>query len=463
MGKTLSIMPYYGSKYRMAQFISERLNYNTDIFVSMFGGACKVLLNKPPHKYEIYNDFGSGVCAVMEALSKPDTAQELIDRLYYETEYIDDAQAEAQFQKCKEIFDLSETFLIDVYEKELKKILIRKKVMPSKNVDMFIRFLAERTDVRDIDKKLKEEIDDICEEIETEITEICKVSENENKKGAGEALKKGNDQFMKRWKNIKIKLYDLYDKDEGFKTIMTTCLRLWAEGSQPRIRDMLENRTITDMDLAVATYIVYTFSFSGMGKGYGKGKFKNDEEYKKHILQLYPCADRLQGIEVKQLDAMAFIDKEFRKKMKSLGGLFENSLFIQWLDDPNLMMFCDPSYIGPKSEESILHNKKEGIEIDVNQEDSISEAIEREWKGKKMPKNLGEVYVRSFGYKEQELFLQGIQDAKCKMLVCNYDLELYNKYLNEDTGWIKDVYPTKTSASGKGGNNERLECIWYNY
>lgn len=93
----------------------------------------------------------------------------------------------------------------------------------------------------------------------------------------------------------------------------------------------------------------------------------------------------------------------------------------------------------------------------------MSEAIRQAWDGKKMPSNLGKCYTRSFGYEEQEKFLQAIQYADCKMLICNYDLALYDKYLNEETGWTKEVYPTTTSASGTSGNNERLECIWYNY
>ena len=45
---TLSIAPYFGGKARMAHFIADRLDYaNSDIFVTPFGGMCRVLLNKP--------------------------------------------------------------------------------------------------------------------------------------------------------------------------------------------------------------------------------------------------------------------------------------------------------------------------------------------------------------------------------------------------------------------------------
>ena len=67
--------------------------------------------------------------------------------------------------------------------------------------------------------------------------------------------------------------------------------------------------------------------------------------------------------------------------------------------------------------------------IDVEHGAWVSDAIEKAWAGQKMPKNLGSCYARSFGYREQEQFLKGIQNARCKMLVCNYDLQLYDRYL----------------------------------
>ena len=80
--KVRSIVPYYGGKARMAPLIVEMLDYdNTDIYVEPFGGGCRVLLNKPRHKIECYNDYGEGICAVMRVMSNPDTASEFIERL----------------------------------------------------------------------------------------------------------------------------------------------------------------------------------------------------------------------------------------------------------------------------------------------------------------------------------------------------------------------------------------------
>ena len=53
--KPLSIIPYYGGKARMASFIAKRLDYSCDNFITLFGGDCRVLLNKEPHRREFYN------------------------------------------------------------------------------------------------------------------------------------------------------------------------------------------------------------------------------------------------------------------------------------------------------------------------------------------------------------------------------------------------------------------------
>lgn len=50
----------------MAHFIVDRLNYDdSDIFLTPFGGMCRVLLNKPRHKDENYNDYSPGLNALM--------------------------------------------------------------------------------------------------------------------------------------------------------------------------------------------------------------------------------------------------------------------------------------------------------------------------------------------------------------------------------------------------------------
>ena len=94
----------------------------------------------------------------------------------------------------------------------------------------------------------------------------------------------------------------------------------------------------------------------------------------------------------------------------------------------------------------------------------VCDVLEEAFQNKKIPKNLGSTYVRSFGYKEQEYFLKGICNAKCKVMICNYDLQLYNRYLTSEKGWTKETYRTKTTVVGYTEKSKnRLEVIWRNY
>lgn len=422
MSRPLSIMPYFGGKSRMSKFICDRLNYNTSTFITLFGGACRILLNKPPHKIEIYNDFGSGVCALMEMLSKPDTAQELIDRLYCETEY-----SREQFEWAKEIYYLCETDMECQCRGELKQLLIQNHIVPRVTAEKFVNYLRKRY--------LREDQNEI------------------------------SPQFKKYLKCLFAKRHDIAFKDK-FKRSFDNWIKVYDAKENDTLlppREMMAGEKISDMELAMATYIYFTFSFSGMGQHFKENRFRDNDEYREHILNLYRCAERLNGVQVMQIDAMMLcLNNHIKDKM--LEPFVKRTILYQWLRNPDIMMFCDPSYIDPKHEASLLHDPKHGIDINVDRVDSVSDAIDRAWHGKKQPKNLGAIYSRSFGYHEQEEFLRGIQDAKCKILVCNYDLELYDKYLNEKTGWTKEVYPTKTNAANHLGNdNNRLECIWYNY
>ena len=85
--KVLSAFPYYGGKAALAPVICDMLDYShANIFIEPFGGGARVLLNKPRHPVEIYNDASAGLCAFMRCMSDPQTAREVIRRLY-DTEY----------------------------------------------------------------------------------------------------------------------------------------------------------------------------------------------------------------------------------------------------------------------------------------------------------------------------------------------------------------------------------------
>ena len=179
------------------------------------------------------------------------------------------------------------------------------------------------------------------------------------------------------------------------------------------------------MELAFATYVVYTMSRDGMGKVFSESKFRSTEQYHKRAESLFACAERLEGIEVQQIDAFMF----FRKGTELMEDEKTTYQAIgDWLNNPSVMMYLDPSYISPTSEQEALEG------IDWRGVNCLSDAIKEKYRGGREPANLGEIYARSFNYEEQENFLRLICNAKCKILISNYDLLLYDKYLTMN-GW----------------------------
>lgn len=392
--KTLSIMPYYGGKAKMAKFISDKLNYNCSTYVELFGGGCRVLLNKPRHNNEIYIDMSEGLTTLISVLSDKKLAGEFIQKLYYETEY-----SEEEFKKAKKDFDICEMTI----SKYMYKIAEKK----------YEQFLK---DIGYIKKGKK--------------INISKVLVND--KATKQILK-----LSKEYDNHKA-LKEISELDEFNPNI----LEQYHAGESMRVHGF----DISEIDLAVATYITYAQSRDGMGKHWSKGR--SDKQYKKKIENLLLCAERLQGVCVLKNDAMSMV------------GCFEElkNTIVDLKDRENIMLCADPSYISTEDEKKLL----EGIDyinIDIEKQSLSDEIVKIK---RKTPSNLGKVYVESFEYKEHEEFLRYIYKSKTSIMISNYDLVLYNKYLNEKTGWKKFEFDTVTNVGNSKGR-KRKEIIWINY
>lgn len=437
---TLSIAPYYGGKGRMAHFIADRLNYDdSDIFVTPFGGMCRVLLNKPRHKIECYNDYSDGLTALMRILSDPVRSVEFIHRLEDETTY-----SEEEFNKQKVIFDYAEKDLEEQTKMRLRQLLIDKGIVDSHVANSLldeIMWQAYEMAEKAVNPKRKTPPHKITPAVQDSLTRLQEVLRDDEKQA--------------------------HEKPKGerrkFQLELRNCLADWIEAYQVKKNAGFLERSsdlglyVSDMDLAIATYVVFQQSRDGMGKVWSAEKFKTNDQYKKQIVRLFDCAERLEGVEVFQIDAVdffrefKFIDVNLPDEEIDPGFLMLN----EWISNPRVMMYCDPSYISVESEKKLL----EGIDVDSTP--CLSDAIKKKY-GDKMPANLGKVYAMSFNYDDQEKFLRCIQKAKCRILVSNYDLQLYNKYLNEDTGWQREEFHTTTGVGGKK-DNKRVEVIWYNY
>lgn len=432
---TLSIAPYYGGKGRMAHFIADRLNYDdSDIFVTPFGGMCRVLLNKPRHKVECYNDYSSGLTALMRILSDPVRSIEFIHRLEDETVY-----SEEEFDKQKAIFDNAENDLEQQENEVLRRLLIEKEIVTPYNARNFL------------DEILYQALHP-------------NPPRNKDKAKNKKLARKISNTVDKTIQNATLKLQQQLKEDEEFRekfqlhleNLIIAYRAKTEHGIIERATDIDEDVN-DEMELAIATYVVFQQSRDGMGKTWSAEKFKTNDQYRRQIVKLFDCAERLEGVEVFQIDAIDF----FRRMMfvdvyTPLGEIPPQFRVLnEWINNPRVMMYCDPSYISVESEKKLLEG------IDVDNTPRLSDAIKKKY-GDKMPTNLGKVYAMSFGYDDQEKFLRCIQKAKCRILVSNYDLQLYNKYLNESTGWHREEFHTTTGVGGKK-DNKRVEVIWYNY
>lgn len=380
----------------MAPMIAAMLDYSCSTYVEPFGGGARTLLNKPRHQVEIYNDYGEGVCALMRVMSVPETADEFIHILSATTEY-----SEEEFLKQKTIYDLCNDEPEDHARKELMQSLIQNGFAKRES-----KLLTSFTPLNEKEK----------EALNLKIHTLQKNSPSEFQKFS---------RLYKNWKQLK----DLLD----------------SGGPLPRHRDLYES-DISDMELAVATYVTFTMSRDGMGKVFTPFRFRDDKAYKNHIIKLYESMERMAEVSVTQIDAMQFFREYAQGKEEP-----QSKQLATWINNPDVMMYCDPSYIRPEDEAKVWGT------IDwakVKETKQITAGLD--------PQNLGKLYSMSFKYQEHEYFLQAVREARCKLLISNYDLQLYNYYLTPEHGWRRQEFQTVTTVGTKAGNR-RTEVLWYNY
>ncbi len=85
--KMISFFKYMGGKSHMISEINALLDYDKTCYLELFGGSAKVLLNKPPHEIEIYNDKDSNLVNLFEVVkNKPDEFVQWFDLKLYSKE-----------------------------------------------------------------------------------------------------------------------------------------------------------------------------------------------------------------------------------------------------------------------------------------------------------------------------------------------------------------------------------------
>lgn len=401
----MTIAPLFGAKSRMWPFIAERLNYrDCHTYVELFGGMGNVLLNKPRHIMEKYNEINPALNALMRVLADKEKSEELIYELL-DTEYSKDEFDEAVAIVKQVETDLVEESSLKLYS-TFRKWLVKKKVIDYKD---------NRTVIK---KKVKAYIRSMQKSPSADLTE----------------LKAAFDNYSKLDDSVAGDLYDVQRQ------------KIDEHGNIERF--------YTDIEIAKATYIAYRFSRDGMARHFSSVKFNTSADFHKKVTELRDIAKRLSDVEIYSFDAVDFFRTFNKPKTGGTKGETEPYMIYEWLHDPNICVYCDPSYISSESEAEILEG------IDVANERSLTKAIQK--LNRPLPRNAGSVYYTSFDYAAQENFVRLICECPAKMMVSNYDLELYKKYLTPERGWKYQAYETFTAVGQKAGNR-RMEILYYNY
>lgn len=288
----LSVIPYYGGKAKMATLICEMLDYaNTDIYIEPFGGGARVLLNKPRHKTDIYNDSSLGLKALFECLSKCDTGLKLIDDLM-------------RTEPTKELFDWALKFR-NGFDNSILKIA-------NQNLKAFLKKMDDKYGTENTYKLFAQ---------------------------SGETLESRSEKIAPLVANM--------TNDEG-ATFVSLC-EVYATAND----DGIVNETGVDYydnlhDLAKATFIVYQLSYSANGKGISKAKLENPDQFYRAVNNLYKAMAQLEGIQTICADAQTafFVDNESVSDTTNKNAIFSMSWYLK---NDRVMMYLDPSYLSPKS------------------------------------------------------------------------------------------------------------------
>lgn len=225
-------------------------------------------------------------------------------------------------------------------------------------------------------------------------------------------------------------------KDTAHKLIESIFKTKYDETEFDEAKDKIKKQNADQgiderLQLATALYVTKTQSRNAMGTFWAKGKFPSTDEYLRQAGRLFAVGERLEGVEAYN-EEIVFGDKRF-------------CINSEEFNSPNVMMYLDPSYIQCRK---LLCNPDD--------DKSVGKFY------KKCKSNKGGSYATSFGCPEHQALLECIKNSKCKIMISNYENELYNHFLAYPQ-WHKYIYETTTNVSNYTDENTRFEVLWYNY
>lgn len=419
--KVLSPFPYYGGKARMSPLICSLIDYdNTVVYVEPYGGGCRTLLNKKPHDEEIYNDFSFGLTSFFNVMSDSDKTERLIELLL---EY---PPTREQFRELvirrmaiedrlnTSSNEIVASIALNNYRQSRIKVFteLRKAIRQEdyKGIIMSLETILNTGSIVAVLNPLEtlqyRHYLDLYSQFWSFVSAEC---DEERKKELEEDFDLAWEQDIKLPAPVQSKksyYYDFYKKAK--KAYVDTYIKdVLHSFTDDTLSTNELGESVSDVEVAFIIFQLYYSSRDGMGVAWSEEKNRDIRAYSRAVLNLRRVAERMSGVVVTQCDAL-YLVRLYRKYCDA-------------------MIYLDPSYLKPEDEK----------------------------------KNLGEVYKMSYGYKDHEKLLQEITkpDTRAKILISNYDVDLYNKYLFD---WKKTYFRTFTGVGGKKGN-QRVEVLWQNY
>lgn len=414
MAKVLSAFPYYGGKAKMSPLICSLLDYdNTDFYIEPYGGGCRTLFNKKKHEKELYNDFSFGLASFMEVMSSSELTEQLIEKLYCTTptkELFDSLVIERMKMEDRLLTDdnVSLAKLANAYYKKYP-------FSPFKDLVKYLRQERYKEVIQTLEDILSVP-DSIFEGIDLQPfiqyhALYCNYWEL-----VGDSYQT---EYQKVFSSVTTQWNQMVDMKNKSKRLQKSFESMRDEGAHEWALDKIHEYTndlqssnklgesVDSVEVAYTIFLLYYCSRDGMGETWSNEKNGNIQNYYRAVRNLRKISERMGSVIITQVDALYLI-REYKKS-------------------PYVMMYLDPSYLKPEDESQ----------------------------------NLGGVYKYSYEYEEHKRLLEEITspDTAAKILISNYDVELYNTYLYN---WDKIPYKTFTGVGSKKGNR-RLEILWKNY
>lgn len=224
----INVVKYYGSKAMMFQDVIDRLDYdNTKVYLEIFGGGASVLLNKPKHDIEIYNELNFGMYTLFSVLSNYEKGIELRERLK-EVQYTKES-----FQRALEYkryyLDYCKKHCEKYNTKECTKANCNKRNRIDEKIDKTLKSTSLTVEEKKRARKLVKEYQEVKKGIfrnkeseeykEINIAMATFIVQNMSRDGMGKHfanMEKGESNFQN-------KVYNLIDAIDRLRDVIVIC------------------------------------------------------------------------------------------------------------------------------------------------------------------------------------------------------------------------------------------------